>query len=621
MRFVFAIVAFVVAALMIAVGVAQRTIFAGPDTVAAVAEVTEPAPLLLVDGAALNTFDGRQTIKVGGEGTLFAAYGRTSDVMAWIGDAAHNSIEWDADAQEFRTVFHAGDEAAVPNPFGSDLWLAEFKQENEISLAVSLPDDVSLLVATDGTNPAPTDVRVVWPMTVSKPWSGPLIIGGAALLLVGLLLLLWAIVHLRRSRGPRRSQPKDPDDPTPPRIGRFKPKADAAVPPLRQSGRRAIRPMVAGVPLVISALLLSGCAPSELPDFITGDVPLQTSSPKDAAGTGDAEQQEAPPAVALTERQADRIITQVGTAVTQADAELNADLAATRLAGPALELRKANYSARAIDSAIAPVVPAIADNPIQLLLPQQTDTWPRVVFTVTREAPPEPEPTQAPGDGTDAGETQPTEPSEETPAAPSVALMLVQESPRSQYKVHYAMTLTSDLPELAPASLGTARLPLDSKLLAIDPAQVVPMYADILQKGAESEYADMVKIEGDPVIAAYGAEKKAERAATLAEANAAITYTSAAGSGDPYVLATNDLGAIVAVNLNETETVKPSTAGAAVNSVGAIKALSGRDQSTKGFTAIYGMQLLFYVPGLGDDGEQIVLLGYSQGLIGAAEVN
>ena len=63
----------------------------------------------------------------------------------------------------------------------------------------------------------------------------------------------------------------------------------------------------------------------------------------------------------------------------------------------------------------------------------------------------------------------------------------------------------------------------------------------------------------------------------------------------------------------------PVEAGAAVNPSGQVKALSGLAISTKGVTATYGDQLLFYVPPAGSDGK-IVLLGYSYGLVTASEV-
>jgi hypothetical protein len=66
-------------------------------------------------------------------------------------------------------------------------------------------------------------------------------------------------------------------------------------------------------------------------------------------------------------------------------------------------------------------------------------------------------------------------------------------------------------------------------------------------------------------------------------------------------------------------TVTPVEAGAAVNPSGRVKALTGLAISTKGVTASYDAQLLFYVPPVGSE-EKIVLLGYSYGLVTASEV-
>jgi hypothetical protein len=65
--------------------------------------------------------------------------------------------------------------------------------------------------------------------------------------------------------------------------------------------------------------------------------------------------------------------------------------------------------------------------------------------------------------------------------------------------------------------------------------------------------------------------------------------------------------------------VTPTQAGAAVNAPATVAALSGRTQSDSGIVATYGIQILFSVPPVGSDA-QVVLLGYTQGLISAGEL-
>jgi len=74
-RFVWAVAAFVLAAVMIGAGIAQRTVFQGPKSETVAISVSEDAPYLLIDGAVLNKLPGAQTLRAQGEGEIFAAYG------------------------------------------------------------------------------------------------------------------------------------------------------------------------------------------------------------------------------------------------------------------------------------------------------------------------------------------------------------------------------------------------------------------------------------------------------------------------------------------------------------------------------------------------------------------
>ena len=79
-------------------------------------------------------------------------------------------------------------------------------------------------------------------------------------------------------------------------------------------------------------------------------------------------------------------------------------------------------------------------------------------------------------------------------------------------------------------------------------------------------------------------------------------------------------GALVMLSITESESVTPTESGAAVNAPAAVAALAGRTQSTTGFAASYGIQILFSVPPVGSDA-QIVLLGFTQGLISAGDIS
>ena len=581
MRFVLAIVSFVLAAVMIGAGIAQRTIFAEPDQAVLSTSVSSDAAVTVIDGTALNAHEGNQSLNISGTDEVFAAYGRTTDVMAWVGDATHNEISLDPDTMELTDTLVRGSEAEVPSPAGSDLWLDEYQRDGKLALRVSVPSDFSFVVISNGVAPAPGNIRVAWPLDNTTPFSGPLIVGGAVALLLGLAFLLWAITHLRKSRGPRRKQLKMPKVPKKPsyRIVR-KPLQKPVV------GRRSLgRGMVAVPALLIGTLVLTGCTSGLL---VTGG---PTVTPTPSASAQAAEARADPPAVTVS--QAERIIADISATTAAADSAKDTTVLATRFGGAALELRTASYAITKADSTLA-ALSAIPAGPVKLTLPQRTDTWPRTVFAVIQD---------------DTDET-----------IPSIALFLEQEDARSQYKVMYAITLepSQRIPDVAQADVGADRLLPDSPVLRITPTEIALAYADILEKDVDSEaYLDF-EAEGDSLRTAVGPAYKASVRAGL-PTTASVAFGHTIGSADAISLGTNDAGALIAVNLNETTTVAPIEEGAAVNTTGQVKALSGLAVSSKGVVATYGDQLLFYVPPTSADGK-IILLGYTQGLVKAGEI-
>lgn len=633
MRFVAAIVFFVLAVAGVGWGVAQRTVLAPPDRVTSTVELDSTATVTVIDGSALNAYPGRQTIAIQGgvagvlpaspegegsvEGSgpvesaepvegqeaaggatvaltetsqIAAAYGRSSDVLAWVGEATHTRVSFDAELGELVSETVRGTEATVPSLFGSDLWYADYAGEDELLVTVNVPESVSFVMISDGTLPAPQEFSITWPLDSSTPYSTAFILGGVASLIIGLLLLIWALLHMRRQRGPRRKTPKMPKVPKP---SRYRPVSSRAVLG-RPKGRRAAS-RVAVVPvLLIGALALGACTPGGA--SVAGATPSPTATPGEST-----------PEVAVNENQLARIVSRIGTTVAQADQNTDATLAATRLAGPALTLRQSSYQIRETEGEYA-ILPVIPSGSVQVTLPQrlpeQGATWPRSVFAVVQEPP------TVSDDGTET-------------SVPPIALVLVQDDPRSQYRVHYAITVTlaedAPRPEVAPAALGTPVLQAETPLLAVSPIEVATGYTDLLLRGEQSEFFEIFQAEGDTLVQQIGVDAKNARRSALPE-TAAIEFSGAVGDADIVSFVTNDGGALVAVYLTESERVTPTQAGAAINAPAPVAALVGRAQSTRGIVATYGIQVLFYVPPFGSE-DQVVVLGYTQGLIGAEEVS
>lgn len=588
MRFVLAIVSFVAAALLIGLGIAQKTVLAAPDEVTASTSITTSAPVTVISGKALNAYPSSQTVHLSGSSSNFAAYGRTDDVLAWIGDASYNKVGYNAETGELSSKLVRGTEDQVPSPVGSDLWLASYTDKELITIKV--PEGFSLLIVTDGVKPAPAEISVTWPVDNSTPWANTFVVAGGVLLLIGLLLLFWAIAHIRRSRGPRRKSQKMPKLPRQPR---YKPvKAKPKELEANAKGRRSINSRVAIVPVVlVTALALGGCSA----DFWAGREPVAAPSKTADPVAAAEEAQIDPPAV--TERQAKRIIADISAVATAADAATDADLIATRLAGPALELRVTNYAARKANAEI-PAVEAIPDGKVALTLPQTSDTWPRAVFAVID----------------DPAKTA------EGLELPQVAMMMIQDDPRSNYKAQYVVRLEPGavIPGVAPATVGASRLNNDSKFLTIAPDALGADYSDILMNDSASAAYPLFEAEGDTLRPAVGLAYK-EAAKAKISTTSSLTFAPSAATGPLVALSTNDTSALVAVNINEDQTVQVVEAGAVANATPGVAALTGKASSTKGFKATYGYQLLFYVPSA-EEGGKVLLLGYAQGLVAASEL-
>src|SRR5919199_2971786 len=95
MRFVLALVAFVVAAGMIALGIAQRTVLLPPPRAVVSTHVAKDVRYVVVPGSALRSHPGQQRLHIEGDGPVFAAYGRTTDVTAWLSGEQYQRIAID----------------------------------------------------------------------------------------------------------------------------------------------------------------------------------------------------------------------------------------------------------------------------------------------------------------------------------------------------------------------------------------------------------------------------------------------------------------------------------------------------------------------------------------------
>ncbi|MDR6198234.1 hypothetical protein QE374_000143 [Microbacterium sp. SORGH_AS428] len=603
MRFVWAVAAFVLAALLIGAGIAQRTVFYGPSTQSAEIPAAEGAAYTMVDGAVLTSLPGTQTLRVSSSDGVFVAYGRTADMRAWLSDQTYNEVSVGQDGvlnaavvepQTTETTAPAetaddGGQASATttenrNPAQSDLWLAQYSDDRAVSVPLQLPDSMSVLIASDGTKAAPAEASITWNIAQTTPWAGPLMLLGGVALVAGIVLYVLAIRHDRRSRGPRRKAPP-PLPETQPIDLAVEPGAKGVISatPSRRSSRR---PLLA-IPLaLVGAFVFTGCSPDAWPDL------APTPTPSGTASIVDSEDQQAP---AVTEAQAQAILQRISTTVASADEARDSNLAATRLDGAALAERNTNYALRGAlaDEAALPPIPA---GPTQIILPQAFDEWPRTVMAVVQK-----EGAQGPV---------------------STIMFLTQADQWADYKLSYIGDLLGsvEMPDLAPAYIGASQVPPDSSFLTVAPDKLAEAYADVLNNGKDSASIALFDEQTD-LFAQNVAANRQERRDKFNETGAStgtIEFAAQAGSQAPLALATLESGAIVAVSVNEVDTVTPNSGDVVIKLTDnpTVQALTGVSESATGVSSTFADQLFFYVPAQGSS-EKIRLLGYTSNILEA----
>lgn len=549
------------------IGIGQRTIWAPPETVTAtVAEGTQAGPLTVIDAGLLAGHPEGLELTVRADGDFLLAVGRAADVEAWVGDAVAAHIS-DAGEGSLEARFSGGAETTVPNPAGSDLWVSEEALSGEAQYSWDAPaeGDWEILLASDGTAPAPMDISATWPNDASTPWSLPLIVGGAVLAVLGLVLAL-----LRRGSNP------------PSATGR---RAGAAAPQKDTVGAAAVRgttasfearPLGRAATASVAAVLALAVLPA--PAHAAG-----TPSPA-ASGETAGEKAEVP---MLLESQLTRILDSVAGVAQAADAAKDPAKLPDRMSDGALELRKANYQAAAKLPDVAAPAPVAADQVLATAVPGSLG-FPRSVVVLTQ------------------GQDNPV----------PQALLLVQKSARENYKLASAIQMlpATTFPQPPAAGTPSESLPADADGgLVMAPAAAVDAMADVLTNPDGAHKDTFAANTFAEAVTTFQQDVKANPDNEFAN----VSFKHSAVQDRTAALRTADGGAIVFGYMSHTYASTPREAGDSIRLEGTVyETLTGKKQTDKGIEVGYGEAVMLYVPAAGSSG-QVQVVGAAQELISA----
>ncbi|KRE69163.1 hypothetical protein ASG77_16835 [Arthrobacter sp. Soil762] len=543
-------------------GIGQKTIWAPSETFTASAPAdAAEAPLTVIDQNLRTAQGGTVKIKIEGDGNFMLAAGRPDDVDAWVGPTAHNTITGVSEDNKSLQVEHADGDATAPNPSGSDLWVSTENASGELEYSWTPPADGewSLLLASDGTKPAPSSISMTFPNDTSTPWAIPLMVIGGLLILAGIALV---VLSARKRDGEGNG------------TGSLFARRARAKAEARSASRLG---MVSGgmVTAAVTALVVAG----------TGVAANAATTPAPAPESASPEAAQAAAPV-LLDAQFRRILEQVSSTADAGDAAKDAAKLAERVAGTELEVRTQNYKIRSQVGTYEARMPVRSTKLLTTVVTSDR-SWPRSVLAVTQ------------GDGN---------------VVPQL-LTLVQPSPRENYKLTETTPLQPGTTFPAIGRNGTDTLAANDKSgLLYSGEEALAGLADRLTNSESSFKDKLVEGASSPYIAdtlSYQAEvvKSGE--------NGNFSFTHKVVPESTVVFRTADGGALVLGRINFGFDGTPKASGDKLTIGDDAAALAGGKETTTGMVLNFAESMAVYVPPAGST-DPIKLVAATRGLVGAS---
>ncbi|MDV8146390.1 hypothetical protein [Arthrobacter sp. B10-11] len=589
LRFKTAVALVLLGLLTLLAGVGQKTIWAPAETVTASAPSDgTAAPLTVIDQKLRTLHGGTVKINVKGEGSFMLAAGRPDDVDAWVGKTGHNTVSGVSEDNKELQLTHTDGEAAAPSPAGSDLWVTTENASGELNYTWSAPADGewSLLLASDGTKPAPSSISMTFPNDTSTPWAVPLMVLGGLLVLAGLALLVFKPKGgkpagdsgdesgesmkdklVRRARAARPADKPAPAGPAP-----------VEKQPGTANSNAAFAPGRAGVAMVaLAATIVAG----------TGVAAQATTTPAPSPSTSEtAAADTAADSPVLLDAQFRRILEQVSSTVDAGDAAKDAAKLKSRVDRTELEVRTQNYKIRSQVGAYEARMPVRATKLLTTVVTSKR-AWPRSVLAVTQ------------GEGN---------------VVPQL-LTLVQKSPRENYKLVETTPLQPGTTFPAIGRTGTETLAADDKSgLLYSGAEALAGLGDRLTKSDSTFKDKLVEGQSSPYIAdtlAY----QADVAKTGVNGN--FSFTHKVVPEETVVFRTADGGALVLGRLNFAFDGTPKAEGDKLAIGDDAAVLAGGKETSSGMVLNFAESMAVYIPPTGSK-DPMKLVAATRGLVGAS---
>lgn len=620
LRFKTAVALVLLGLLTLLAGVGQKTFWAPAETVTATApEGATAAPLTVFDEKLRTMRDGTVTITVKGEGSFMLAAGRPDDVDAWVGKTAHNTVSGVSEDGKALQLTHAEGEAAAPSPAGSDLWVSTENASGELTYNWNAPadGDWSLLLATDGTKPAPTSITMTYPNDTSTPWAIPLMVLGGLLILAGIALMVLKPKSKSGARPGADGGSTGDSDGGSSFARRAQAKAAARSVARKSAAATSAVPVVGSPDVDAKGADVKGATPTNTAPTNTAEkssaAPLTAAqrlrrsgavvavlTATAVAGSGVAAQASQTPAPSpgeasasveqgspvLLDTQFRRILEQVASASDAGDAAKDANKLKPRVAGPELEVRSQNYKIRSRVGSYEPRMPVRATKLLTTVVTEDR-AWPRKVMAVTQ------------GEGN---------------VVPQL-LTLTQASPRENYKLVLTTPLQpgTTFPGIERDGTGTLA-PTDKTGLLYSGQEALTGLGDRLNSAGSTFKDKLAEGKSSPYIAdtlAYQAD------VVKSGVNGKFAFSHKLVPESVVVFRTADGGALALGRLDFSFDGTPKASGDKLTIGDDAAALAGGKETSTGMVLKFAESAAVYIPPAGSS-DPMKLVAATRGLVGAS---
>ncbi|MFC7458335.1 hypothetical protein ACFQS2_14190 [Brachybacterium sp. GCM10030267] len=186
-----------------------ETTWAPATETTATVELEDPGPAVVIDPGVLYVGGTEGEVSIEGASDVSVITAANSDIEAYLADTRYTRITGASDWTTLSTQEVNPDGAGeLSDPTGSDLWRSVETSPSPFTMPV---EDFAegetgenkqvyraILVVTDGSDPGAQSVSITWPVDDENEWVPYAYAGGAAIAVIGLVLLVVSLGGRRR---------------------------------------------------------------------------------------------------------------------------------------------------------------------------------------------------------------------------------------------------------------------------------------------------------------------------------------------------------------------------------------------------------------------------------------